>query len=399
MQYSRVHMESIGYELPPVVVTSSDLESRLMPMYDALHIAPGQLEALTGISERRWWEEGHMLSDGAANAARKALEQSNVKAEDIQALIYTGVCRENFEPATACAVAAQLGIKDEANIYDISNACLGVMNGIIDIANRIELKQIRAGMVVSCETSREIVEIMIERMLKDRTMDMFSNSLATLTGGSGAAAVLLTDGSFENDKTHKLLGGANQSAPEYHKLCRWGVTLSPVALGELMFSPDKLLAAIDQVMEPDTLPSVVKEIMTSDKIPPTLASMMPSQKLPDALSEFMSTDSVAVLTHGAKLGVKTWGSFLTKMGWARDQVDKVICHQVGEGHRDTILKELGIDPAKDFSTYQYLGNIGTVSVPLTAAIAEQRQFLKPGDRVSFLGIGSGLNCLMLGWEW
>ncbi len=392
-------MESIGYELPPVVITSEDLEQRLMPMYDALHIAPGQLQALTGISERRWWEEGHLLSDGAATAARKALEQSNVEAKDIEALIYTGVCRENFEPATACAVAAQLGISDDANIYDISNACLGVMNGIIDIANRIELKQIRAGMVVSCETSREIVEIMIERMLNEKTMNMFTNSLATLTGGSGAAAVLLTDGSFDNKETHRLIGAANQSAPEYHKLCRWGITLSPVALGELMFSPDKLLAAIDQVMEPEVLPSVIKEVMTSDKLPPALTSIMPSESLPAALSEFMSTDSVSVLKHGAKLGVKTWGSFLTKMGWARDQVDKVICHQVGEGHRDTILKELGIAPEKDFSTYKYLGNIGTVSVPLTAAIAEQRQFLKKGDRVSFLGIGSGLNCLMLGWEW
>ena len=113
----------------------------------------------------------------------------------------------------------------------------------------------------------------------------------------------------------------------------------------------------------------------------------------------MSTDSVAVLKHGAVLGVRTWGAFLKKMGWARDQVDKVICHQVGEGHRDTILKELGIAPEKDFSTFRYLGNIGTVSLPLTAAIAEQRKFLKSGDRVGFLGIGSGLNCLMIGWEW
>ena len=47
----------------------------------------------------------------------------------------------------------------------------------------------------------------------------------------------------------------------------------------------------------------------------------------------------------------------------------------------------------------YLGNIGTVSLPLTAAMAERRQFLNPGDRVGFLGIGSGLNCLMLGWQW
>ncbi len=399
MRYSRVQMESIGYQLAPVVVTSDELEERLSPMYDALHIAPGQLEALTGISERRWWEEGHLLSDGAATAARRAMQQSNVNPKDIEALLYTGVCRENFEPATACAVAAQLGISNDANVYDISNACLGVLNGIIDIANRIELKQIRAGMVVSCETSREIVEIVIERMLKDKSMDTFTQSLATLTGGSGAVAVLLTDGSFDNPHAHRLRGAVTKAAPEHHRLCRWGITLTPVALGELLFSPDRLLNAIDQVMEPDALPEAMRELMTHEKLPPALLNIMPSEKLPAALTQFMSTDSVAVLKHGAKLGVRTWGAFLTKMGWARDQVDKVICHQVGVGHRATILNELGIDPNKDFSTFKHLGNIGTVSVPLTAAIAHQRQFLKPGDRVSFLGIGSGLNCLMLGWEW
>ena len=399
MKYSRVYMESIGYELPPIVVTSDDLEARLMPMYETLNIVPGQLEALTGISERRWWEEGYSLSHGALIAARRALENSNIGTKEIEALIYTGVCRENFEPATACAVAAQLGVSSDANVYDISNACLGMMNGIIDIANRIELKQIRAGIVVTCETSREIVEVMIARMLQEKTMDMFSRSLATLTGGSGAAAILLSDGSFQNDKCHRLLGAANRSAPEHHKLCRWGVTLSPLVLGELALSPRKLMTVIDQVAEPETLPKAMREMLTSNKIPLALANIMPSDKLPEVLMQVMSTDSVAVLAHGVKLGIKTWGDFLDKMGWARDQVDKVICHQVGEGHQETILHELGIDPAKDFSTYQYLGNIGTVSLPLTAAIAEQRQFLKPKDRVSFLGIGSGLNCLMLGWEW
>ena len=43
--------------------------------------------------------------------------------------------------------------------------------------------------------------------------------------------------------------------------------------------------------------------------------------------------------------------------------------------------------------------MGTVSLPLTAALAEERGFLERGSRVAFLGIGSGLNCLMLGWEW
>ncbi len=399
MNFQRVHMESIGYELPPTVVTSDELEERLQPAYRDLHISPGQLEALTGIAERRWWEPGYTLSEGAAAAAMKALNQSNVNASDIETLIYAGVCRENYEPATACAVADKLGISTDAYVYDLSNACLGILNGIIDIANRIELKQIRAGMVVSCESSREIVEIMIDRILKERTMDIFTSSLATLTGGSGAAAVLITDGSFGNDHTHRLIGGTTQAAPEHHRLCRWGVTMTPVEIGKLMFTPDKLMATIDEVMSPETIPSVMRDLMTSQKLPSAVANMLPSKMLPEVLSEFMATDSVAVLKHGVKLGVKTWGSFLGKMGWARDEVDKIICHQVGEGHRDTILRELGISEDKDFSTYKHLGNIGTVSLPMTAAIAEQRKFLKPGDRVGFLGIGSGLNCMMLGWEW
>jgi 3-oxoacyl-[acyl-carrier-protein] synthase-3 len=72
---------------------------------------------------------------------------------------------------------------------------------------------------------------------------------------------------------------------------------------------------------------------------------------------------------------------------------------VGTVHRNSILEALGIAREKEFSTFPFLGNIGTVSLPLTAALAEEREFLQRGDRVGFLGIGSGLNCLMLGVEW
>ncbi len=70
MKYSRVFVDAIGYELPPVVVTSAELETRLQPMYEALRIPQGQLEAFTGIAERRWWEPGYPLSQGAIAAAQ-----------------------------------------------------------------------------------------------------------------------------------------------------------------------------------------------------------------------------------------------------------------------------------------------------------------------------------------
>jgi 3-oxoacyl-[acyl-carrier-protein] synthase-3 len=387
MKYSRVHIDSIGYELPPVVVTTTELESRLRPTYEALRIPEGQLEAWTGILERRWWEVGYSLSEGATAAARKALQQAQVRAQDVEVLIYAGVCRENFEPATACKVAAELGISNEAAVYDISNACLGVLNGIVDVANRIELKQIRAGMVVSCESAREINEIIIERLNSSRNMEVFKSSLATLTGGSGAVAVLLTDGSFSRESRRRLIGGVTKSAPEHHGLCRWGIEAI-------------LPAAVDQIEA--LLPASLAQKKPKDLVPTVLAQkleeMLPERFTP-AFTQFMSTDSISVLRFGVDLGLRSWKSFLQRLGWGKEQIDKIICHQVGTGHRDQILQALGIPGEKEFSTFPYLGNIGTVSLPLTAAMAEERDFLRPGDRVGFLGIGSGLNCLMLGFEW
>jgi len=350
MRYSRVYLEALGYELAPVVVTSAELEVRLQPLWDRLRLAPGQLAALTGIAERRWWPPNTPLSQGAAAAARKALAQASVSTEDLGTLIYAGVCRENFEPATACGVAARIGVSGACQVYDVSNACLGMLNGILETANRIELGQIRAGLVVASETAREIVDISIEKMLKTPTMATFKDSVATLTGGSGSAAVLLTDGSFGSTTRRRLIGGVTRTAPEFHALCRWGFAHNG--------SAD-----------------------------------------PAAFIQGMVTDSVAVLKHGVDLGRRTWQTFLTTLGFTAEQVDKIICHQVGGVHRDTVLKALGVPANKDFSTFEYLGNMGTVSLPLTAALADERNFLRPGDRVGFLGIGSGLNCLMLGWEW
>src|SRR5262245_46571189 len=250
MKYSRVHIDAIGYELPPVVVTSSELEARLRPVYQALRMPEGQLEALTGISERRWWEPGYSLSDGAIAAARKVLAASEVRPEDVQVMIYAAVCREQFEPATACRVAAALGISSEAAVYDISNACLGVLNGIVDIANRIELGQVRAGLVVSCETAREINDTVLQDLLQHRGIDTSKPSRGTPTGGSGALAVLVTDGSFRREPRRQLLGGTNLTDPQHHGLCQWGLTTA-AALGDTI--GEHVLYAARQFMSTDSV--------------------------------------------------------------------------------------------------------------------------------------------------
>lgn len=385
MKYNRVYLEALGYELPPVVVSTAELESRLSPLYQALKMAPGQLELLTGINERRWWEPGYPLSLGAAAAAKKALAASDVTPDDIDVLIYAGVCRENFEPATACAVAHELKINSGASIFDLSNACLGVLNGIVEVANKIELGQARAGLVVSAETSREINENVIDRMVRTKSPELFRESVATLTGGSGAVAVLVTGEELSRERRRRLVGGVTQNAPQHNSLCKWGLqSILPVAG-----------AAAERVLGHNAVALVQKGADTAG----ALVQRGMDYGLRHVMIPFMETHAGEVLKYGVDLGKRTWQNFMTKFGWRPDYLDKVICHQVGAGHRDAVLKAIGIPREKDFSTFEYLGNIGTVSLPITAAIAEEREFLQPGDRVGFLGIGSGLNCLMLGVEW
>ncbi len=374
MKYSQVHIEAIGYELPPVVVSTAELESRLAPVYQALKMSPGQLELLTGINERRWWEPGYQLSQGATAAAKKALTAGGLTGQDIDVLIYAGVCREQFEPATACIVANELNINTNAAIFDISNACLGVLNGIVDIANRIELGQARAGLVVSAETAREINENVIDHLVRAKSMEFFRESIATLTGGSGAVAVLVVGKELSSQKRRRLIGGVTQNAPQYNALCRWGMrSLLPATVTTV----EKVLGHQAGAIVQRSIDFGLRHVMVP----------------------FMETHAGEVLKYGVDLGLRTWKSFLHKFGWQHDQLDKVICHQVGAGHQDAMLKAFGIPPEKNFSTFEFLGNMGTVSLPLTAALAEEREFLRPGDNVGFLGIGSGLNCLMLGLEW
>jgi 3-oxoacyl-[acyl-carrier-protein] synthase-3 len=243
-------------------------------------------------------------------------------------------------------VADALRLPPACLIHDVSNACLGVLNGMVSVANAIELGQVRAGLVVACESAREIVDLTIERLNRERRMEVLRKTVATLTGGSGAVAVLLTDAELAPGG-HRLRGGVARSAPEHHRLCVWG---------------------------PDT-------------------------GIPGGTGHMAETDSLKVLQNGVALGMDTFREFRRTLALAEDQPDKIICHQVGATHQRTILEAMGLPAARDFTTFRHLGNIGTVSLPITAAIAEEHGFLKVGDMVGLLGIGSGLNCLMLGVDW
>ncbi|MFN2302650.1 MAG: 3-oxoacyl-[acyl-carrier-protein] synthase III C-terminal domain-containing protein, partial [Anaerolineales bacterium] len=95
----------------------------------------------------------------------------------------------------------------------------------------------------------------------------------------------------------------------------------------------------------------------------------------------------------------TWEAIKRELEWSNPDVDRFFTHQVSAVHSRLLFRTLELDKTKDFSTVEYLGNIGSVSLPITMAIGIEQGCLSPGDKVAMMGIGSGIVCLMLGLEW
>jgi 3-oxoacyl-[acyl-carrier-protein] synthase-3 len=341
-RYERVGIAAVAYEAPPEVMTSDDIEAELAPLYERIGLVPGRLELMTGIRERRFWPGPIRPSSIATHAGRKALQQADVDPSAVGALVFSSVCRDQLEPASAHAVHHALGLAPGAYVFDISNACLGVLNGVNVVANMIELGHIECGLVVAGEDGLPLVRGTIDRLRTDVEVTRRSVKLdfASLTIGSGAAAVLLKRTEPGADGP-SLLGSATRVASEHHDLCVGG--------------------------------------------------------LGDGGSMAMATDAEMLLESGLDLARATYVDF--RAGAAADGLDRVVTHQVGKIHHRRLLEELDIAPERTFTTYETFGNVGSVSLPLTLARAVESGFVTKGHRVGLLGIGSGLGCMMVLARW
>jgi 3-oxoacyl-[acyl-carrier-protein] synthase-3 len=110
----------------------------------------------------------------------------------------------------------------------------------------------------------------------------------------------------------------------------------------------------------------------------------------------METDSEALLHAGVALAKRTWARTRQVLNWTNESVTRVFTHQVGRQHRTRLMEELELDPALDFPTVEFLGNTGAAALPMALSLGLQQKPPAPHERMALLGIGSGLNSIMLG---
>jgi 3-oxoacyl-[acyl-carrier-protein] synthase III len=317
------------------VVTSAELDDRLTDTYQRVRLRPGLLERLVGIRERRWWPDGVTFVDGAAMAGAKAISESGIDPSDIGLMVNTSVSRQHLEPSTATAVHHALGLPTSCQNFDVTNACLGFVNGMELAGAMIDAGFVDYALVVNGEDSRAVQELTIDNLSRPGTTsrDVISQ-FATLTLGSGAAAMVLGRAD-RHPEGHRVVAAVSRAGTEHHQLC----------VGD---------------------------------------------------NDGMTTDLKGLLDAGLQLSEDLWTEAAADFDWSRG-MDRYVIHQVSQVHTDAICARLGIDPTLVPRTFPDRGNIGPASVPIT--LAGEADTLVDGDRVLLMGIGSGLNacCLEIAW--
>jgi 3-oxoacyl-[acyl-carrier-protein] synthase-3 len=342
MRFSRVCLESIAWVQPPVEVTSAQIEERLRPAYQRLRLPEGRLELMTGIRSRHFWSGPVLPSWASAQAAKRVMGKSRLDVRrEAGIIMHCGVCRDRMEPATASYVHSELGMGWETQILDVSNACLGFLNGMLLAAGLIESGQIRCALVTTGEDGLPLLENTIASFSDPaQTRTSVKMLFANLTIGSGAAAAVLCHEELAPGAMH--LRTAVVSTDTFaNRLCQGGA-----AQGGLE----------------------------------------------------MATDSEALLEAGLAVAGRAWDALGRESGWDAGSLSRVVCHQVGRVHQRRLLEQLGLDESLDFPTYQFMGNTGSAAAPSALAAAIEAGAVPAGGRVAVLGIGSGLSSIMMALE-
>ncbi|MFK8113942.1 MAG: 3-oxoacyl-ACP synthase III [Rubripirellula sp.] len=347
MRFNNVCLESIGAVIPQEIWSSEQIEQQLQPLYQRLKLPEGRLELMSGIQERRIWPTGTAPSGPSIQSANHAIEAAEIDRGRIGCLIHASVCRDFLEPATASKVHDGLGLSNRCWVYDVSNACLGLINGAVQIAMMIESGAIDAGIVVGTENSRPLLEQTIAALNGDQSLTRKSvkPAFASLTIGSGSCAWLLCHRSLASRETSLEVAIA-ESRTEFHDLC-----------------------------------------------------MSDSDAAGAGMQPLMDTDSEKLMAEGIATGVNAFDQLLDEWRHERSGIERTVCHQVGSRHREAMLAAMSLPIENDTVSFPQLGNTGSVALPLTLGLAAISGDLKPEDRVAMLGIGSGINSVMLGTKW
>lgn len=286
------------------------------------------LEENVEIFERRWCQEDESTADLCQAAAEQALARAGIRPDQLQLIIIATDTPEYISPSTASVVQHRLGA-DHAGTFDINTACAGFVTAL----------DVGAKYIQADEQYQHVLVIGAYAMSKylnksdKKTVTLFAD---------GAGAVVLS-ASSEIDRG--FLASQLISQGQYHSYMGIyaGGTKSPITAQELEHHSHQLVFA---------------------------------KKFPKTLNPEMWSGMAQQLNE--KLGVGT------------EAVSKYFITQININSIRETMNLLGESHDKAHTIMHYYGYTGSACIPMAFNDAWEKQLVKAGDLVYFIGSGGGL---------
>jgi len=146
----RIGIVGVGMHVPSKVLTNFDLEKMV-------ETSDEWIQSRTGIRERRIVEPGVVTSDLALAAAKHALKQAGVRANDLDLLVVATTSPDMLFPSTACLLQHRLGAQ-RAACFDLSAACSGSVFGMITAQQFLMTGRHKRALVVGAEVLSSFID-------------------------------------------------------------------------------------------------------------------------------------------------------------------------------------------------------------------------------------------------
>jgi len=303
--------------------------------FDRMGYSINKVEDELGISHVRQSASSVLPGDLAIEASLIALGSFPGTERDIDAVLFCGIERDYTEPATAHRIARILGI--EASLcLDVSDACHGFTAGMALADLLLKTGQCRNVLVCTGErSSNKTKEIAEKFRTGELSRDRVADTFGAFTVGDGGGAMIL---SSECDGV-SIQEMQTVSKSKYEKLC--------------FYSPwgDKPTFA-----------------MKMGKICAATISLV-RDMIPDTLD---------------------------RLHWNKEEIDLMICHQVGKRPFDKYLELFDITADKSIATYPKLGNMASATIPICYDLLQKQNRLKRGEKVFVVSSGSGIVVTQMG---
>lgn len=308
-----------GFYVPEKIMTNADLEK-------IVETSDEWIVERTGIKERRIAEDNQPMSDLALRAAKDALADAGVAAEDLDLIIVATLTSDRIIPSTACMIQNLLGAKHAA-AFDLSAACSGFAYAASVAAQFIETGAYKKALVIGAETLSKYIN------WEDR------NTCVLFGDGAGAA----------------VLGQVEE-----------GYGILSFDLGSDGSGGDAI-----QIPSSGSLMPVSKESI--------------DQKL-----NLIHMNGRDVFKFAVKAMGKTVKNSLAKIDMPQEKIDWLVPHQANIRIIESAAKRLSMPMDKVIVNIYKYGNMSAACIPIALAEAAAAKRFKKGDIIALSGFGAGL---------